>query len=121
MEEGLLRPPHAGLDETDWRWSLVRGALSGAVLSDACCAAAAYLDDGLTPPDLPTSLCSTHWLPLNDDFTVGSVASVNAPRHALEAAVLEVARVAAAIVPDGTRVAGLEWWESCYRQECICA
>jgi hypothetical protein len=82
---------------------LVHDALPQAELERTAAAAAAYLDSGISPPDVPDALCSTHWMPLDG----------RPARHSLEAAVLAVGRVAlAAELPPlrARAVSGLEWW-----------
>ena len=92
---------------------VARHVLVEPLLSQVQLAASNYLDEDMTPPDDPTALCSTHWLPLADASWPESPRAAHAPRHALEAAVEEVARAAAsARLPSmrGAAVAGLEWW-----------
>ena len=93
--------------------AVARQVLVEPLLSQVQLAASNYLDEDMTPPDDPTALCSTHWLPLADASWPESPHAAHAPRHALEAAVEEVARAAAsARLPSmrGAAVAGLEWW-----------
>ena len=77
-------------------------------------AAATYFDLGCAPPDVPNALCSTHWLPLAAGSWPAAPASLFLPRHALEAAVLAVARSASrmgvAALGDVDAVCGVEWW-----------
>ena len=92
---------------------VARQVLVEPLLSQVQLAASNYLDEDMTPPDDPTALCSTHWLPLAAASWPESPRAAHAPRHALEAAVVEVARAAAsARLPSmrGAAVAGLEWW-----------
>ena len=93
--------------------AVARQVLVEPLLSQVQLAASNYLDEDMTPPDDPTALCSTHWLPLAAASWPESPRAAHAPRHALEAAVVEVARAAAsARLPSmrGAAVAGLEWW-----------
>ena len=83
--------------------------LRGEHLEAVRVAAAAYLDGGMTAPEVPTALCNTHWLPLGTEAELS-------PQHALEAAVVAVVRsaIGAALPPlrndGGATVAGVEWW-----------
>lgn len=91
---------------------LLSSVLDADELRDTQRAAAAYLDGEMAPPDVPGSLCSTHWLPIGPGSADQLIPAFQ-PRHALEAAVAAVA--AAAIASRSPRlgsavIVGLEWW-----------
>ena len=87
---------------------------SSRLSSNVLAAAASFLDNGLSPPDVPDALCSTHWLPLAPKTWPCDGIDPRRPlRHALEAAVLRVASAASrADLPllRGRTIVGLEWW-----------
>jgi hypothetical protein len=102
------------LPEAAFSWLIPR-ALYGPLLDGAVKAGGQYLDSGLAPPDVPGALCSTHWLPLAASSTTSAQQQLPLapPRHALEAAALEVAKVALCSDIPALReytVRGLEWW-----------
>ena len=81
--------------------------------------AAKYLDQGLAPPDDPSALCSTHWLPLVEGSWPRAPTAAHEPQHAIERAVLEVTVAAARAQLAGRwpsperstlHVQGVEWW-----------
>jgi hypothetical protein len=92
--------------------TLTHAVLVEPLLSETQRAASHYLDTGLAPPDDPTALCSTHWLPLAAGSWPASPTALHAPRHVIEAAVMAVARAAASARPSmhGATVTGVEWW-----------
>ena len=92
--------------------TLTHAVLVEPLLSETQRAASHYLDTGLAPPDDPTALCSTHWLPLAAGSWPASPTALHAPRHVIEAAVMAVARAAASARPSmhGAAVTGIEWW-----------
>ena len=92
--------------------TLTHEVLVEPLLSETQRAASHYLDTGMAPPDDPTALCSTHWLPLAAGSWPASPTALHAPRHAIEAAVMAVARAAALARPSmhDAAVTGVEWW-----------